>query len=1337
MRKLNKILLLFLLVLLGLLVGIWEFLQSDLFGNNISKTLNKLTTSQLGVSVDFENLDFQLFPPGANLNQVIVKINREDYKGDAKIGKLGVYFNLLDSFQTKLTVKELFLSDAVIYVDSFKAGADKEKKSVEDLNIAKTMRTLRESFPVVLEKALLRDTEVRYGNNSHFINMFSLTAKEASATIDGDLREINLKTFSKIDEKLDQVEFSIEVFDEKVRVESLKLNQGITTLYVEGEVKKFLKKPELNLSGSILGEIGDVGKYIDISNVGKLEKGVLQAQYSMIGTLEEYKLEADINLQNFVTDFADGDQILGKLTITPKSLSVDRVVLTAGEQRLEQLSPFTLYDFEKNKFGREPLRATAKNIRLNNALKILSPILDPLKGSLNGRVTMQINNDNVTLSSSEAITVKDLRLIIGKNKILGAKEARLLQPEFVIPKNAFRMKTLVETGSSSFFVEGSVLDGELNFRAINGKINLEDIGPYAGLNIKGNGPFNLTAKGKGADTKLEIKSFLNDFEFEKYKLDSVTSSVFFDFATNEIKVRDAQGELGKALVNGQAVLNYSNLDIKSSGILNAKRYSDVKAIFNPLLGKVDAIPQDMYGNWDFNFNISGKMKPELLNVEGKFNGKNNYVFNEGVESLDFNLYFKDNVFSIKNAFAKKAGGSILAGYTFNVADSNSSYNVVVDSIPLSDIANYAKSPFAFDADLSGKVVGDNIKGTNTALLDLKLTNTNLAGKSYPDSGVSLALGTKEAAFDVNFLGNTGTLTGRVYLKDKKKRSNIDLNIDSRDIATPLGLLKFVEMSALNLKGGMNVEAKATFPGMDYEKGDLSVHLKRIFLEKGEIELDEYNRAQPQIIVEKGKIKKWDIELKGRRVYLVSTGEGELWDKHTIDNRFKIDASILEIFNNIISQAGGTLRARARANSGFLSEKYEATLIGDSVSISSDKLPSSITDANFKVAYKDKKIEMENFKASLSSGSLFVDGWMSFNGLIPEVDARLRFNGAGFPIMKKSNLVVGGNLHLSGNKLPYSLTGEAQVQKLLLMNEVTEFQKTRDTAFKREFDYLPEQGSSKVDNFLNMNIDIETVEPIIVSNSLADIGIVGNAQVIGGEEDFKLVGKFNLAPRQNKVFFKSNEYVLTKANIFFYERNKVSNPELDIAATSTINDYRIFIKVYGPVENFNMELSSEPALTQEDVLSLIAFGYTEDLSANLSEQEKESLTRAGVGSIIFDSFKINETLKNEFGLQVNLGTQIQEESRSYLQRVNSDSSVGRVNSATTIEVKKQLNEAMNLSVSSTVGGSVGQRQSMYLNYNINNKLSVEGVYETRTSDEGEETINDSSLGADVKIRWSFR
>jgi translocation and assembly module TamB len=63
--------------------------------------------------------------------------------------------------------------------------------------------------------------------------------------------------------------------------------------------------------------------------------------------------------------------------------------------------------------------------------------------------------------------------------------------------------------------------------------------------------------------------------------------------------------------------------------------------------------------------------------------------------------------------------------------------------------------------------------------------------------------------------------------------------------------------------------------------------------------------------------------------------------------------------------------------------------------------------------------------------------------------------------------------------------------------------------------------------------------------------------------------------------------------------------------------------------------------------------------------------------------------------------------------------------------------MNLSVSSTVGGSIGQRQSMNLNYGLSKHLQLEGVYELRTNEEGVEDLIDNSIGGDIKWRWSFK
>ena len=169
------------------------------------------------------------------------------------------------------------------------------------------------------------------------------------------------------------------------------------------------------------------------------------------------------------------------------------------------------------------------------------------------------------------------------------------------------------------------------------------------------------------------------------------------------------------------------------------------------------------------------------------------------------------------------------------------------------------------------------------------------------------------------------------------------------------------------------------------------------------------------------------------------------------------------------------------------------------------------------------------------------------------------------------------------------------------------------------------------------------------------------------------------------------------------------------------------------------------LPRNSILSLIAFGYTDEIQTALYAKDQRSLTQVGVGSFVFDRFKISDILNKQFGLQVNLGTVIEQSSTDSLLSGRSQSrgsgqtagALGRTRSATKIELKKRLDEALTLSVSSTMGGSIGQRQSMNLNYGLTKSIQLEGVYELRTNEEGEADIIYNSIGGDLKFRRTFK
>ena len=103
----------------------------------------------------------------------------------------------------------------------------------------------------------------------------------------------------------------------------------------------------------------------------------------------------------------------------------------------------------------------------------------------------------------------------------------------------------------------------------------------------------------------------------------------------------------------------------------------------------------------------------------------------------------------------------------------------------------------------------------------------------------------------------------------------------------------------------------------------------------------------------------------------------------------------------------------------------------------------------------------------------------------------------------------------------------------------------------------------------------------------------------------------------------------------------------------------------------------------------------------------------------------------------LGTEISKDEGNYLSQKNADSTTGRVRSATTFEVKKKINDATSLSVLGTVSSSSTQKRAVNLNYKINQNISVEGVYESISTDDSETINNENSVGADVKWKWSFK
>jgi translocation and assembly module TamB len=1345
MNNINRILILFLFVLFLSFVGLWQYVQSASFANLLSKVATRYGQEFLSADVKFERINFKLYPPGVE----VVNLNINTIANDDLViasSQLGISFSPLDIFKTDLVIDRVYLYDALVGIktNNYKTTSKASDANVEELHLQKTLNSYLDKLPFVLKNIELAKVDLRIDQKEIILSKIDIHIEESKLGLMVSARNFNLNQFEIKNEVIDQVEISAEIVNENLHILDLIIEKEMNKLVLKGQVNNFLnlEKSTADLSVEFNGIVKDIHKYVDLTSIGSLEEGLLKINSKIIGNTKTWKSEIDIDLHDFKTSFLDGDGLRINANVNNERVVVEKFEINHKRGSLIGKKSFEFLNLKTMKFVEENIEAHASNFELKNGLKYLKDVLGIINSRLSGGVRFRLGESDFQFDLEDDFKLTQFKLEVTEDSaILDIPNLQLNKSSFLIKGNDVFIKTNVRGENIDLQLDGSVIGGEVAFKAQNGRIDLKKLGKIAGFTIEGSGDVDIDVLVNKENNYLRINNNLNNFSFDGYFQQKLNSQFEIDFNKNHLYVRKINAQTGNTKTNGDLKLSFNDMGIEAVVEQKNIYMNDVKLMFPQYLQAIDWLESDViYGDWSLKAIVSGKLSLNELNAELKFSGLNNLIYEESFDLIEMSASLRNSKFTISECKFSKPSGYMNLGVRYNFIDEKVTTWGNIVHIPLFEINNYQKIPSTLQGKLNGHFRGNIHKGQIDISTEVAVSDSHAQGKKVSDSLLKFDIKDDIISYNVALLGDAVASKGSIHIgKSSNELSTIDFQLNSDDINELLALLAVVDIYKTGIEGRIKASGNIGFVLNQWKKFDANLKIHHVMLNKNDIKLDYTNKENDQIVVSKGNIELWDLELRGSKIYLISKGSGNLSEKYDIQTRARIDASLLEIFNLVFSKVSGTILASIHNYKTIFTEDYEAKLVSNNLEMSSDHFPVSVSKGDLLVNYKNQKLVLNKLSAQLNTGEFFADGEVDFSRVLPALNIRYEFRNAGFPIMKKSFLSFSGKGAIAGRTFPYSLGGDFNILKFNFVNEITDFIGGEKIA-TADIDFLPTDKSRAINQLINLNINVATTEPLRITNSMSNLGFVGNLSISGGERDPRVAGKISLAPMKNEIFFKNNKFLITKGNVFFYERNKISNPELDFMATSTINKHNITISVLGPVKQFKMDLSSDPVLAQNDILSLVAFGFTEDVSTNLSDQEKESMTRAGVGSIIFDRFKINETLKNEFGLQVNLGTEIQQQEMSLLSRRNAEGTdaLGRTRSATTIEIKKQISDAIDLSVTSTVGTSIGQRQSMNLNYNINKNLSLEGVYENVTDIQtGDLSTESTSLGADVKLRWSFK
>jgi len=152
--------------------------------------------------------------------------------------------------------------------------------------------------------------------------------------------------------------------------------------------------------------------------------------------------------------------------------------------------------------------------------------------------------------------------------------------------------------------------------------------------------------------------------------------------------------------------------------------------------------------------------------------------------------------------------------------------------------------------------------------------------------------------------------------------------------------------------------------------------------------------------------------------------------------------------------------------------------------------------------------------------------------------------------------------------------------------------------------------------LPLEIQVRLDDNLVVRTSVVRFRAGGTLTLQGTTAAPALFG--TAETREGQLIFRKQRFTLVYASARFADPRRI-DPFLDIQGEAHIQEYDVTLRISGRTEALEVRLSSSPALPEEDVLSLVAFGTT-----------RSQLTKGGATAVAGEMAGL--ILQDFFGLQ---------------------------------------------------------------------------------------------------------
>jgi translocation and assembly module TamB len=829
------------------------------------------------------------------------------------------------------------------------------------------------------------------------------------------------------------------------------------------------------------------------------------------------------------------------------------------------------------------------------------------------------------------------------------------------------------------------------------------------------------------DTDLKNATYLN------LKFGDVKGRITWDddpnnliFSEIEARKNDTPYKVSGTLFLGPSDSIAMNVAFPSGNI------RDVSSIFENLVSGLWWYPKTMSGPFQGTAKLSGGISLSQLSVIAQLSGNNWQFMGERAKSINLKGGYVRGDYILSEVNGVKENGRFSGRITYS-ADKKFDWELKTQNFSIADVDHIARMDVPFRGKFEFESRGRGKAETLQSVTLGALNDFSVRGRPLPPSQLSIRTDGGVANAKVVALGGQG-IADLAYNLNSGAASSLKAELRHLDFSPMILLLNPKLMQDPELDGYVSGDLKLGFNSGEIERAT------------GGFSVQEYHLAKTGAIFHLNhpvsvKVQAGDFNLKDLSVS-GNSGAASLNLRGNPDGLNgtvggQLDLSILEFLTPTISRGAGV------ADLGFtIGGLLKAPSIYGRADIKNGQLKIPSIDSPFEnisgsLNLKDGNVIVQNLQCDLGGGRVVANGSVDiYADRYPALDLKANLTGNRLRIYPFQYVKLRGAMGVTGDDRPYLVSGSLVADGAVIHEKVMG---QKQNAASQSLLYTPSasgrSGATESDlPLFKLKIDVAAERGIMVQNDLFDAEMKAHVSVVNTLAAPRILGSAEIV--QGKLSFKDRQFQIQSAAAKF-DNPAVIDPTFNMTATTDVGSTKVQLYASGRPSNIKLDFTSNPAMSEPDILSLLALG-----SGTLDNRNKfagvgtdrSQVQQGEAASLLLQSMDFNRDLQDKTGFEIQLDETV---NPLQGQSIFNAKSPTEQTAQPKIVVRRRIGNRLSLSYGSTVGVGANKQNDFNAELQLTPGFSAIGVYENYETQEETRKDTQSSYGIDLKVQKRFK